>query len=108
MVKCKLSTLSTTYGHYKGHSIYMSDRIMASKKVKIKIFGRVQGVFFRVSAMEKCREYNVSCEPVNMPDGTVEIAAQGEENDISSFIEWCKKGPIFANVDKVEVVHETD
>jgi len=104
MVKCKLSTLSTCYGHYKGQCPIEMARI----KVKIKIFGRVQGVFFRVSAMEKCREYNVSCEPINMPDGTLEIAAQGEENDISNFIEWCKKGPIFARVDKVEVVHETD
>lgn len=78
---------------------------ISMKKVKIKIYGRVQGVFFRVSAMEKCREFNVSCEPINMPDGTVEISAQGKENDISNFIEWCKKGPIFARVDKVEIIN---
>ena len=72
-------------------------------KVKIKIYGLVQGVFFRISAKEKAKELNVSCETQNMPDGTVEIIAEGKEEDVSQLTEWCKTGPELAKVEKIEV-----
>jgi len=79
-------------------------------KVKIKIYGLVQGVFFRESAKEKAKELNIFCNPQNMADGTVEIAAEGEEKNVLQFIEWCKIGPVYAKIEKVEITkvsHET-
>jgi len=76
-------------------------------RVKIKIYGMVHGVGFRFSVQEQCSRFGVSCEPENMSDGTVEVIAEGEESDVSSVTEWCKSGPSFAKVEKVEVSHVT-
>jgi acylphosphatase len=85
---------------------------MAQKKVKIKIYGNVQGVFYRQSAQEKAKELGiVSCETINVSDGTVEIYVSlpessgqaGETKQIEEFIEWCKTGPKTAKVEKIEV-----
>lgn len=80
---------------------------MGNVKIKIKIYGIVQGVFFRASAVDKANELGIVCEPQNMPDNTVEINVQGEKNSINKFIEWCKNGPDLAKVEKIEVIHET-
>jgi len=77
---------------------------MAQKKIKIKVYGDVQGVFYRTSAREKAKELGiVSCETFNMPDGTVEIIVEGIPEAVSYFTEWCKKGPETAKVEKIEV-----
>lgn len=72
------------------------------KRVILKIYGTVQGVFFRDSAKKKAQELNLSGFARNELDGTVSIVAEGEEKDLSEFIEWCKGGPDHAKVEKVE------
>lgn len=76
-------------------------------KVKVKIYGNVQGVFFRDFAKKKSKELNVSCETENMSDGTLEIIFNGEEKNIQHAIEYCKSGPPLAEVDRIEVTRET-
>lgn len=83
---------------------------MAKIKVKIKIYGLVQGVFFRTSVQQKAKELGVSLpkregmpNPTNMSDGTVEIILEGEEYAVSYVTEWCKTGPSLSNVKKIEV-----
>lgn len=71
--------------------------------VKLKIHGRVQGVFFRQSTREKARELGLSGWVRNMPDGTVEALATGPENVVNELIAWCQHGPAYARVDKVDV-----
>lgn len=44
----------------------------------MKIFGRVQGVFFRDFVQRKAKELNLSGWVENEPDGTVQIVAEGE------------------------------
>jgi acylphosphatase len=41
----------------------------------------------------------------NLPDGRVEILAQGPVSKIDEFIAWCRIGPPRASVEKV-AVHE--
>jgi acylphosphatase len=74
------------------------------RRVKIRVFGRVQGVFFRASAQAKAQSLAVSGNAVNLPDGSVEIIAEANEADLAQFIDWCHLGPSKAKVDKVEVV----
>jgi len=33
-----------------------------------------------------------------MPDGSVYIEAEGEEEDLLRFIDWCRQGPGYAHV----------
>lgn len=73
------------------------------KHLNIKIFGLVQGVFFRVSAKEQADKLNLKGFARNESDGTVYIEAEGEKENLDKFIEWCKIGPTLANVEKIEV-----
>ena len=42
-----------------------------------------------------------------MPDDSVEIVAQADEESLNKLIEWVKQGPDSAKVEKVDVSHET-
>jgi acylphosphatase len=72
------------------------------KRVKVKISGRVQGVFFRLGTVKKARELNLAGWVRNVPDGTVEILAEGEKEALLELLDWCKKGPRLAQVEEVE------
>ena len=65
--------------------------------------GNVQGVFFRRSAKMQADKLGIVGLVRNRRDGTVEVIAQGQKGKVNAFIKWCKKGPPFAKVDKVEV-----
>ncbi len=69
--------------------------------VKIKVFGKVQGVFFRASTKDTADRLGVSGWVRNESDGTVTIVAEG--NRITALIEWAKTGPQFARVDGLDV-----
>ena len=69
----------------------------------IKISGKVQGVFFRAGACAKAIEFGLTGWVANTSDGGVEIVAEGSENNLNSFIDWCGSGPSTAVVEKVEV-----
>jgi acylphosphatase len=68
----------------------------------LTIFGRVQGVGFRFSAVQKAEQYGVKGFVKNQVNGTVYIEAEGEPKDLNKFIEWCKEGPMSARVENVE------
>ena len=70
--------------------------------LKIKIYGKAQGVFFRHSAKKKAEELEISGLARNEEDGTVYIEAQGEKENLEKFIKWCRVGPAPASVEKVE------
>lgn len=76
------------------------------KHLEIKIYGQVQGVGFRASAQTKAKELRILIFAKNEPDGTVLIEAEGEEINLEKFLAWCKKGPLFARVEKVEFEYE--
>ncbi len=68
----------------------------------IRIHGLVQGVFFRASTQDKANQLGIKGFVRNEPDRTVYIEAEGEENNLNDFINWCWKGPSGAKVEKVE------
>ena len=71
-------------------------------QVNVKIYGRVQGVFFRRSAKVEADKLGIVGWARNDDDGSVEILAVGEKQKLKEFIKWCKNGPEMAKVDKVE------
>lgn len=76
------------------------------KRIIVKVFGEVQGVFFRVGVREKAEELRLVGWVRNVADGTVEILAEGEEGNLKKLISYCKEGPRFAKVERVEVEWE--
>ena len=78
----------------------MSDHI----HLNIRVTGRVQGVFFRATTMDKALDQSISGFVRNETDGSVLIEAEGTPDNIELFLVWCRKGPQFAKVDNVEIV----
>ena len=73
------------------------------KTKKIRITGKVQGVFFRRSAKEQADIMGIMGSAENMSDGSVVIYAVGDEVPLQRFIDWCQKGPEGAVVENVEI-----
>lgn len=73
---------------------------MKNIRVHLIVEGRVQGVWFRESTRIKAEELNVKGWVKNRADGSVEIVAEGADEDIRKLIEWCHEGPPYAAVKK--------
>jgi acylphosphatase len=76
------------------------------KRVHVFVSGRVQGVNFRWNTKIVADNLGVKGWVRNLPDGRVEIVAEGDEDKIKKFLDYVKKGPILARVDKVDVEEE--
>ena len=76
---------------------------MNTQALHILVRGRVQGVFFRASAQAQAHEENISGWVRNRPDGTVEIHAEGSEEELTRFVEWCRLGPSSATVTDIDI-----
>ena len=72
------------------------------RHLDIKIYGLVQGVFYRHSAKKEAEKLNIYGFARNEPDGSVYIEAEGEEEDLKKFLSWCRQGPSAAAVRKIE------
>lgn len=70
---------------------------------KVRVFGRVQGVFFRQWAVNQARALGVSGWVRNCPDGTVEAHVTGEEGAVAKMIEAMRQGPSQARVEDVMI-----
>lgn len=73
---------------------------MPDKSVFLVITGRVQGVGYRYFAQYKAEELHISGWVKNMPDGKVEIEAEGDSKDLEVFIDWLKVGPARSVIQK--------
>jgi acylphosphatase len=65
--------------------------------------GRVQGVYFRATTVEVGRSLALAGYARNLPDGSVEVVARGEDAALHKLIEFLHVGPSLAQVTAVEV-----
>ncbi len=72
------------------------------KHLNIKITGKVQGVNFRYEAKILAEQLGIFGFADNRPDGSVYIEAEGDEVALGQFLEWCKEGTLWSEVDSVE------
>ena len=68
------------------------------------VHGRVQGVFFRRATQNEAIRLGVNGWARNLPDGTVEAYAIGDQAAVSEFERWMKNGPRGAGVRKIDIV----
>lgn len=74
------------------------------KQVSLKIYGLVQMVLFRDSTRRKAKKLNLVGWVMNQEDGTVQVMAEGKEENLKQLIKWCYNGPMLAKVDKIDIV----
>lgn len=71
------------------------------KAFRINVRGKVQGVFYRASTLQKAKTLSLKGIVKNCIDGSVEIIAEGDFENVIELIEWCKKGPAGSIVTEV-------
>lgn len=77
---------------------------MAEERVKavhLYVAGLVQGVGFRDFTRREARQLGVTGWVRNLPDGRVEIWAEGPESSVTAFLEQVRRGPRAARVTDV-------
>ncbi|MDD1649102.1 MAG: acylphosphatase [Methylococcaceae bacterium] len=77
------------------------------RRVHVTISGRVQGVFFRAKSRERAVSLGLSGWVRNLPDGRVELLAEGPATAVAALLMWCQSGPPRARVDECRVVELT-
>ncbi|MCD6495495.1 acylphosphatase [Candidatus Bipolaricaulota bacterium] len=72
-------------------------------RAHLLVAGRVQGVLYRASTRDKARSLGLRGWVRNLPDGRVEIIAQGRVDDVQALITWAHNGPPLARVNNVDI-----
>jgi acylphosphatase len=73
------------------------------ERIEAKVSGRVQMVMYRDFAQRKARGLKLVGEVRNLPDGTVQIIAEGERLALERYVQKLKGGPILADVEDISV-----
>lgn len=68
------------------------------RRIRIRISGRVQGVFFRHRARAFAQSLGISGFAVNELDGSVRIEAEGPPEALQDLVAWCRLGPAGSQV----------
>ncbi len=77
-------------------------RANGTKAVKVRLSGRVQGVYYRASTQREARRLGVAGYAKNLRDGSVEVWAQGDAAAVDALVGWCRGGPPRAEVTRLE------
>ena len=82
---------------------------MAQVIRRFRITGKVQGVYFRHSTRMEAERLALTGYARNLPDGSVEVVAQGSVGAVERLRHWLHQGPKLARVESVfELALERD
>ena len=65
------------------------------------VTGLVQGVGYRAATRREALRFDLSGHAVNLPDGSVEVVAEGAPAALGELESWLHHGPAFARVKDV-------
>lgn len=65
--------------------------------------GRVQGVGFRAGVHDQAQRLGLVGWARNRADGSVEVEAEGDHDNVDDLLEWLRTGPRGASVETVDV-----
>jgi acylphosphatase len=94
----------------QGENTAMNDD---SQRLHAIIHGRVQGVNFRYTTQQTALRLKLTGWVRNLPEGTVEVTAEGQRAALERLLRFLHTGPTNARVDEVEITwgeatHEFD
>jgi acylphosphatase len=79
---------------------------VADERIRVRAHGRVQGVFFRDSVRREAARRGVAGWARNCADGTAEAVFEGAPDDVAAMVEFVRRGPGHAEIDRVEETRE--
>jgi len=71
------------------------------KHYNITVTGKVQGVWYRKSTLEKAQQIGIKGFVKNLSNGSVYIEAEGTKEQLKKLLDWCAIGPDFSTVTDV-------
>lgn len=81
----------------------MADTDSRTRTIHALVSGRVQGVGFRFHCAQEAQGLGLVGEVRNLPDGDVEVLAQGPADDVARLVAWLYHGPDWASVSRVRL-----
>jgi len=75
---------------------------MTKQCMQFKVMGKVQGVWYRDSTQKQAEQIGLTGWVRNLPDGSVEVLACGEPEQLKQLHQWLHQGSRLARVDSVQ------
>ena len=72
-------------------------------RARVRVRGLVQGVYFRAETRSRAASLGLGGWVRNLPDGSVEAVFEGPSEQVELMVAWCRRGPVDARVDEVEL-----
>lgn len=76
------------------------------KRIHLIISGRVQGVGFRFYTRDIADETDIKGWVKNLRDGSVEVVAEGKEENLQAFLKKLREGYLGKNISHIEEKEE--
>ncbi len=74
---------------------------MPRRRLEARVYGFVQGVGFRYFVRKNALRLKLEGYAKNLPDGSVEVVAEGEEANLKELVDLLKRGNSYSNVERV-------
>ena len=86
-----------------GTPVTLTIEVNRKMQLFVLISGKVQGVGFRNFTQMNAKQLGINGYAKNLPNGKVEVVAEGDKAQLDALVVLLKKGPRFASVDSLEV-----
>ncbi|MDE0468764.1 MAG: acylphosphatase [Candidatus Poribacteria bacterium] len=86
-----------------GTPVTLTIEVNRKMQLFVIITGKVQGVGFRNFTQLNARQLGINGYAKNLPNGTVEVVAEGGKSQVDALVALLKKGPRYARVDSLEI-----
>ncbi len=73
-----------------------------SVRRRLVVSGSVQGVNYRMACAREADRLALAGFVRNLPDGRVEVVAEGSRDAVERLAAWCAGGPPLARVERVD------
>ena len=80
---------------------------LSMKSLRINVYGRVQGVWFRATTRELAEKLGLDGFVKNEPDGSVYIEVSGQDKAVMQFLNGVMEGPELAKVEKLVLIKDS-
>ena len=86
-----------------GTPVILTIEVNQKMQLFVLITGKVQGVGFRNFTQINAKQLGINGYAKNLPNGKVEVVAEGDKAQLDALIALLKKGPRYARVDSLHV-----
>ena len=86
-----------------GTPVTLTIEVNQKMQLYVLITGRVQGVGFRNFTQRNAQQLGVKGYAKNLPNGKVEVVAEGDKAQLDALVVFLRDGPRYARVDSLEI-----